>query len=340
MTARQRIPLVLGLVLVGVGIWYFEFRNRRSATDLAASGTVEATEAELGFAAGGRIVELPAREGDSVKAGMPLGRLDTVEVAARLSQMRAQAAAARAQLQELTRGSRPEEIAQARAAWEAAQHSKSDAEIELQRAKSLAATNVVSRQALDKAQVTYDVAVAQEAQAKAQLDLMEQGPRQERIQAQRAQVAVADAQIRTMEASLDNLTLRSSFDGVVTVRHREPGETVAPGAAVLTVMNPNDRWVRIYIPENRMGAVHLGMPATIRADTYPKKGYAGEVMYIASDAEFTPRNVQTTEERVKLVYAVKVRITGDPGFELKPGTPADVELGETTATAASEKGKR
>jgi HlyD family secretion protein len=340
MTVRQRIPLVLGVVLVGVAIWYFGFRNRRSAAELAASGTVEATEAELGFAAGGRIVELKAREGDSVKAGEPLGRLDTVEMTAKLAQTRAQDAAARAQLAELTRGSRPEEIAQARAALDAAQHSRSDAELELQRNKSLAAGNVVSKQALDKAQVTYDLAVAQEAQARAQLDLAEQGPRQEKIQAQKAQVAVTEAQIRSMEASLDNLTLRSSFDGVVTVRHHEPGETVAPGAAVLTVMNPNDRWVRIYIPENRMGVVHLGMPATIRADTYPKKGYGGEVMYIASEAEFTPRNVQTTEERVKLVYAVKVRITGDPGFELKPGTPADVELGETSGAVASEKGKR
>ncbi len=340
MTLRQRIPLLLSLVLVAAALWYFGYRRGRSAADLAASGTVEATEAELGFAAGGRIVAVLAREGDSVRAGEPLGRLDTVEAVARLAQVRAQAAAARALLQELTRGSRPEEITQARAALDAAQKSKVEAETDLRRTQSLVAGNVVSKQSLDKAQVAYDVAVAREAETKAQLDLLEQGPRQERIQAQRAQVAVADAQIRSMEAALDNLTLRSSFDGVVTVRHHEPGETVAPGAAVLTVMNPGDRWVRIYIPENRMGAVHLGMSATIRADTYPAKGYAGEVMYIASEAEFTPRNVQTTEERVKLVYAVKVRITGDPSFELKPGTPADVELGEAGGAAGSEKGKR
>jgi HlyD family secretion protein len=91
-------------------------------------------------------------------------------------------------------------------------------------------------------------------------------------------------------------------------------------------MNPNDRWVRIYIPENRVGAVSLGQRAAISTDTYPDKRYAGEVTYIAPQAEFTPKNVQTAEERVRLVYSTKVRVTEDPGLELKPGMPADVRL--------------
>jgi HlyD family secretion protein len=91
-------------------------------------------------------------------------------------------------------------------------------------------------------------------------------------------------------------------------------------------MDPGDRWVRIYVPENRAGRLRLGGPAEIRADAYPDRTYAGEVMHIASEAEFTPRNVQTTEERVKLVYEVRVRVTGDPELELKPGLPADVTL--------------
>jgi HlyD family secretion protein len=110
------------------------------------------------------------------------------------------------------------------------------------------------------------------------------------------------------------------------VKDREPGETVGAGAPVLTVMNLEDRWVRIYIREDRVGAVHLGQEAIITADTYPDKTYRGTVAFIASQAEFTPRNVQTTEERVKLVYAVKVRITQDSTYDLKPGIPADVRL--------------
>jgi len=125
---------------------------------------------------------------------------------------------------------------------------------------------------------------------------------------------------------LDNMVVRAPFDGVVTVRHHEPGEVISAGIPVLTVMNRNDRWVRIYVREDRVGAVRVGQPATITTDTWPERTFGGQVSFVASEAEFTPRNVQTREERVKLVYAVKVRITGDPGDELKPGMPADVRL--------------
>ncbi len=122
------------------------------------------------------------------------------------------------------------------------------------------------------------------------------------------------------------MEVRAPFAGLVTVRHREPGEIVGAGAPVVTVLNPDDRWVRIYVPENRIGAVRVGQAARITSDTYRDRTYGGTVAAIASEAEFTPKTVQTREERVKLVYAVKVRITGDPGYELKPGMPADVRL--------------
>ena len=115
-------------------------------------------------------------------------------------------------------------------------------------------------------------------------------------------------------------------DDIVTVRHREPGEIVGAGAPVLTVRNPDDRWIRIYVRGDEVGRLALGLPAVITADAYPERTYEGEVVFIASEAEFTPRTVQTTEERVKLVYRVKVRVTGDPAFDLKPGLPADVRL--------------
>jgi HlyD family secretion protein len=151
------------------------------------------------------------------------------------------------------------------------------------------------------------------------------------VAAARATLEAAEAEVGRLEARIGFSRVEAPFDGIVTVRHREPGETVAPGAPVLTVMDPADRWVRIYVPENRVGRLHLGGPAEIRADAYPERAYAGEVMHIASEAEFTPRNVQTTEERVKLVYEVRVRVTGDPGLALKPGLPADVTL-ETEGT--------
>jgi HlyD family secretion protein len=110
------------------------------------------------------------------------------------------------------------------------------------------------------------------------------------------------------------------------VRHREPGETVPAGLPVLTLMNPDDRWVRIYVREDEVGRIHLGDAAEITGDADPNRVYEGRVVFIASEAEFTPRNVQTTEERVKLVYRVKVQITDDPGHDLKPGLAADVRL--------------
>ncbi len=326
MIPRRRIAAGLVLLAAGTAVWLGFLRGDQNQADLTASGTVEATEAELGFAAGGRIVEIRVHEGDSVQPGDTLALLDLEEMRARREQMNAQVSFAKAQLLELERGTRAEEVTQSRAADAAAQQKLEDAEKDLQRSRRLAEGGAISEQALEKAKVAYDLAKSAYEQARAELDLREKGPRFERISAQRAQVAIAEAQVLATDAALNNMTIRATFPGRVTVRHRELGEAVTPGAAVLTVMNPDDRWVRIYIPENRVGAVQLGEKARISSDTYQNKSYSGEVVHIAEQAEFTPRNVQTAEERVKLVYAVKVRITGDPAFELKPGMPADVLL--------------
>ena len=320
------IPVVL-LTAAGAGAWYYISRKPEPADGrLIASGTVEATDAQLGFQAPGRIVALVPREGDKVATGQELARLDRAELEARRAQSEAQVEAARAALSELEHGSRQEEIAQARAVLTAAEERRQDAERDVSRTRRLFDGGAVSREALDKAQVTLDVARAQTTQAAEQLRLVQSGPRQERKAAARAQVSQAEAAVQGVDATLSNTVLKAPFDGVVTVRHREPGEVVPAGSPVLTLMDPRSRFVRIYIPENRVGAVHLGTRATITADTYPDKTYPGEVSFIASEAEFTPKSVQTTEERVRLVYEVKVRVTGDPGFDLKPGLPADVRL--------------
>jgi HlyD family secretion protein len=275
---RIRI-LIVGLVVATALAIYFVPRlldNRDNG--MLASGTVEATEAQLGFQAAGRIESIGVQEGDKVKQGQLLAQLDTRETGARLAQARAQIAATELRLH--------------------------DARRDLGRSRELLAGGAIGQEAYDKAQLAFKVAQSDNAQAR--------------------------ANAQAIEAVLANMIIRAGFDGVVTVRHREPGETVAPGLPVLTVMNPDDRWVRIYIPEYRIGAVHRGQKAAIQTDTYRDKRYGGEVTYIASAAEFTPKNVQTTEERVKLVYAVKVRVTDDPGFELKPGMPADVTLETAT----------
>ncbi len=322
---RVIVPVALALVIAAV-IVDLVVRRSGDGGALSASGTVEATEARLGFQATGRIERVDPHEGDAVRAGVELATLDRTETQARREQAVAQVEAARAQLLELTRGYRPEEVQQARAARDAAQQRFDDAKRDLDRTVKLKDGGAVSQESLDKAQVAFDVAQSALQQAQDQARLMESGPRRERIEAARAQLAQAEASVRALDALLANMTVRSTFDGVVTVRHREPGEIVAAGSPVLSVLNRDDRWVRIYVPETRLGAVKLGLPATITTDTDRKKLYHGTVSYISSEAEFTPKTIQTTEERVKLVYAVKVRITGDPAYDLKPGMPADVRL--------------
>lgn len=275
MNKKKRVLLVAGVAVVALAVVLAMRVWRQPGNNvLTASGTVEATDALLAFQVPGLIEAVAVHEGDKVKRGEELARLDQRETRARLAQARAQRKVTEARL--------------------------SEAQRDLERSTTLLAGGAIGQEAFDKAQLAFNVASSDRAQAR--------------------------AAVQVIEAILANMVIRASFDGVVAVRHHEPGETVPAGSPVLTVLNPDDRWVRIYIPERQIGAVHLGQKAAITTDTYPDRHYSGEVTFIASQAEFTPRNVQTTEERVKLVYAVKVRVVDDPKFELKPGIPADVRL--------------
>jgi HlyD family secretion protein len=201
-----------------------------------------------------------------------------------------------------------------------------EAERMYERSRALHDGGAISHEGLDQAETAYRIARAQHEQAREAASLVDEGPRAERIAAQEAAVRAAEAALAQVDAQLANARIVAPFAGVVNLRHREQGETVAPGMPVLTIMNPDDRWVRIYVREDEVGRVRVGQDAVITSDSYPGRGYRGRVSFIASQAEFTPRNVQTTEQRVKLVYAVKVAITGDTTQVLKAGVPADVRL--------------
>ncbi len=326
MNRSRAIVIVAVVIATGIVLRFTVLRGKGASGALEASGTVEATEAQLGFQTPGRIEVVRVHEGDRVHAGDTLAALDRAELDARRAQAAAQLSAARSLLAELESGARSEERAQAREALRAASERLGDARRDLDRVRRLFEAGALSQEAYDKARLAFEVAQAQRDQAQQASQLVETGPRRERIDAQRAAVQQAEAAVRQVEAALSNAVIRAPFDGVVTVRDREPGETVGAGAPVLTIMNLDDRWVRIYIREDRIGAVRFGQAADITADTYPGTRYGGEVAFIATEAEFTPRNVQTAEERVKLVYAVKVRITADSTYDLKPGVPADVRL--------------
>jgi HlyD family secretion protein len=291
-----------------------------------ASGTVEITEADLGFQRPGRIERLDVQEGDEVAAGREMAALDRSELRAEHQVVESQRAAAAARLAELEAGFRSEEIAQAREALRAAAQRAGNAAREAERARRLFEGGAISERQRDAAVTALEVAEADRAAAAERLALVETGPRREQITAQRAVVAQAAATLERVDAALDQAVIHAPFAGRVTVRHREPGETVAAGTPVVSLANHADRWVRIYVRGDEVGRLSIGQPAEITADAFPERTYGGEVVYISDEAEFTPRTVQTTEERVKLVYRVKVRITGDDRFDLKPGLPADVRL--------------
>ncbi|HUF70865.1 MAG TPA: HlyD family efflux transporter periplasmic adaptor subunit [Longimicrobiales bacterium] len=327
MKRRALVPLAVVAVVVIAGITAVTvLRDADGRTDtLVASGTVEATDADIGFQTSGRIVAIDVREGDRVEAGAPLARLDASELEARLDAARAQVAMANAQLSELRRGPRSEDVAQARAAETAAMTRLEDARRELERARTLFDGGAISRQAFERALSAERIAQSQHDQAREQVDALETGTRPERIEAAQGGLDHARAAVRQIETLIGNAIITAPFAGIVTVRHREPGEVVSAGLPVVTLMDPDDRWVRIYIGQASIGRMTIGQVATITSDADPGREYEGEIMFIASEAEFTPRAVQTPEERTRLVHAVKVRILGDGG-DLKPGVSADVHV--------------
>jgi HlyD family secretion protein len=334
MKPSRIVAIVLLLAAAAAASWWLTRPDGDGAT--TASGTVEVTEADLGFRTGGRIAVVTVEEGDEVAAGDTLARLESAELAAALSAAEAAAEGARARLAEAEAGPRREERAQLASAVRIAEQRYEEARRDRERAGNLYEGGAISRQQRDAAFTAADVAEQTLAQAREALQLATEGTRPEQIAGARAAVQQAEAQGARARAALEDAVVIAPFAGRVTVKHREPGEVVGPGVPVVTLQNPDDRWVRIYVREDRIGTVQVGQAARITSDTYGDRAYEGVVSVIGTEAEFTPRNVQTQEERTRLVYPVKVRITGDPGFELKPGVPADVELGAVPSAGAGD----
>jgi HlyD family secretion protein len=321
--------LIGGVVLATIGafaIYRTTLASEHDGVAITASGTVEATQADLGFQLAGRLEQIDVHEGDRVLAGAAIATLERNDLTAQREVARAEVAAADALLAELTTGSRREEIAQARASLAVATEKRDAAKRDVERLSPLADQSLISRQAFDHQRTELGVAEGEVAKATEELRLLTIGPRAERISAQRAALAQAKATVDRIDALLDQTEIKAPFAGTVTARHREPGETLSPGSPVVTLRNLDDRWIRIYVPGDDVGRLALGQIATITADAYETRTYSGTISYIASVAEFTPRNVQTTKDRVKLVYEVRVRVTGDSAVDLKPGLPADVRF--------------
>jgi HlyD family secretion protein len=184
---------------------------------------------------------------------------------------------------------------------------------------------VASENQRDSARANRDVARGQYEVALEELKLLEAGARPDQIKAARHQLEQAEAALRLARIRLEKARIFSPISGTVLVKSSEQGEVVSPGVPIVTIADLGDMWVKIYIDEVNIGNIRLGQPARVRVDSFPEREFSGKITYISDEAEFTPKNIQTREDRVKLVFAVKVGIDNAGGL-LKPGMYADIEL--------------
>ena len=323
MTKRfVRVLLIAAVIAVGFLVYRWFFEDRETPGQLRGSGTVEITETRLAFQVPGRVDAVFVDEGFAVKRGQPLARLDSAELSVNLARAKESVAALQARLSAMVRGARPAEIAQAKAALDAALSQRTATKQQLDRVKALAAQGVASPSQLDQAQAAADGAIAQYARADETLRLVREGARREEIQAARAQLREARAVLDLAQTRTTYATITAPVDGVILVRSVEPGEIIGAGMPVLVEGDLSAPWLNVYVSEERIGRVKLGQKADVRVDSFPGRSFPAHVAYVSDQAEFTPKNVQTKEERVKLVFRVRLDVA-NPDLSLKPGMPAD-----------------
>ncbi len=285
----KKFGIILILIAILGIVLYFLLKTNgdKNKNQLFASGTIEITEVEIGSRLSGRIEKLWVDEGDSVAKDQVLIELEAKELQAQLKQTQAAYQVSLAQLSQ-------------------AKSNLANLKDNLNRISELYQAGGATQQQLDDLKTKYQVA---EDQLNLSQHLVEQNK----------------ANIDLIKTQIDNSIIKSPIDGLVLSKNTERGEVVLPGTSLLTVGDLSRPWVKIYIKETELGRVKLGQKAEVKVDTYPDKAFEGKVTYISSQAEFTPKNIQTKEERVKLVFGIKVSLE-NPLQILKPGMPADVTL--------------
>ncbi len=331
---KRSLALVAVVVVGAAAVFYARWQPTPPVDRLVVSGNIEVTEARASFKTGGRVEARLVSEGAVVQAGQTVARLDRVELAQQVALQQAEVHGAAADLAELEAGSRPEEISQGEAALARARAEEERWRAEAARQAALYEQDIVSAREREAAQAALEVARAHVRDAEERLTLLRKGPRHERIAQARARLERARQALGLSQTRLDDALLVAPISGIVLSEHVEPGEYVSPGTPVVTIGALADVWLRAYIDQPDLGRVKVGQRARLTTDTYPDKGYDGVVSFLASEAEFTPKNVQTQKERVKLVYRIKVDVP-NPSFELKPGMPADAEILFAEAPRAS-----
>jgi HlyD family secretion protein len=303
---------------------------------IAASGHVEATDVHIAAKVGGRLLRFTLQEGDGVALGQVLAAIDTTDTRLSLGQARADRDQAAAQLDLRLAGSRPEDIAEAASQVGSAQADLEGAQKDLDRMQALLDRGSGTAKSRDDARTRRDMAAARLRGAREALARARNGSRPQEIAEARAKLASADAKVATLEQQIRDATVASPLAGVVTEKIAQQGELLQAGSPLCVITDLANAWLTVYVAETDLGRLRLGQPAVAVTDAGERRG--GHVTYISSEAEFTPKNVQTRDERVKLVYKVKVGLDNRDGL-FKPGMPAEArfEVAPKAAPAAGSK---
>lgn len=319
--------LIAGLVIAAaIVVFVINKRNhKQNEGALSVSGNVEVTEMNIGFKTAGRIKALFAEEGQRVAMGDKLAVLESAELENIAAQHVASLNEARARQEDLKAGSRPQDIEQAKANVNFAEAELAKAKKDYERAEVLYKNGAISASQFDAAKRTHDTANAANKAALERLSLAKEGPRKDELKAAEYRVRQAEAASKAAEERLKDTVIYAPAAGVILRKNMESGETAGTSTPVYTIGDLESPWIKVYVKEDKLGLVRLGQKAEVMTDSYPAKKYEGIVTYISSEAEFTPKNVQTQEERVKLVFGAKISVK-NVNNELKPGMPADVNI--------------
>jgi multidrug resistance efflux pump len=308
---RKGLLILLMVLLAAGGAAWGLLRSRREKL-LVLSGSIEARDVEVGSLLGGRVAKVLVEEGANVAAGQPIVQFETDLPDLQIQQEKARVEQARSNLVKALRGPRGEEIASARAQAE-------NAERERLRQKALLDQGIAAREAYDTAATTARTA------REAFLEL-QRGNRPEDIAVARSLLEAEEKQLGYLERQRSESLVKAPAAGVIESIDLRPGDLVAANAPVARMLEPSQLWVRVFVPEPQLGRVSIGQAAALKVDTYPGREFPGKVVEIRTQAEYTPRNVQTLDQRMDQVFGVKVSI--DPVAELKPGMAATVRLVE------------
>lgn len=302
------VVVIFAALAAGLGLWIRSRRVRPAGLEL--SGSIEARDAQVGSLVGGRVLEVLVEEGSAVRLGQPLVRLEPDLLDRQIAQQRALVDAQKANLARVVHGPRSEELVRARIQWETAERERG-------RQEALLRNGLASRQ-------QYDTAAALSRTADQSYRELARGSRAEDVDAAKGALAAEEAKLGFLERQKEELVVHSPADGVIQALDLRPGDLVAASQPVATILEPDQLWVRVYVPEPKLGLVRIGQSASVTVDTFPHRVFTGRVVEIRAQAEYTPRNVQTLDQRSDQVFGVKVAIDRNPA--LKPGMAAFVHL--------------